>query len=318
MFDRILIPLDRSSLAECVLPHAVAMARAFESRLALVHVLESSQQANWRRAVDPLNWRIRKAEAQGYLDDLGQRLQGDGISVEKDILEGPAAEQIVEMANAEDYPLILLSSHGQSGLTGWNLSSIAQKIVLRAHTSVMVVRAYQAASGDVAPFPYHRLLVPLDGSQRAEFILPVASALARTQSAEILLTHVARRPELPRQTPPAPEDVALAERLVGRNQAEATEYLEAVRSRLSVNVQTQVLTGDDVAMPLHELVDQEHIDLVLLSAHGHSGRSRWPYGSVVMNFLAFGTTPLLIVQDLPKDQIAPTQAEVAAMEHGRS
>src|SRR5512142_3205555 len=231
MFDRILIPMDRSPLAECVLPHAVTMARTFESRLVLVHVLESPQQANRRRAVDPLNWRIRKAEAEAYLKDLSQRLQRESVSVGNEILEGPAAEQIVELANAEDYPLILLSSHGQSGLTGWNLSSIAQKIVLRAHTSIMVVRAYQTASNDITPFRYHRLLVPLDGSQRAEFVLPVASTLASTQGAEILLAHVARRPELPRQPPLAPEDIELAERLVGRNQAEATEYLDRIRSR---------------------------------------------------------------------------------------
>ncbi len=318
MFDNILIPMDRSTLAECVLPHAVAMARTFDARLTLVHVLESPQQANWRRAVDPFNWRIRKSEAEGYLDDLIRRLQGENISIGKEILEGPAAEQIVELANKQDYPLIILSSHGQSGLTGWNLSSIAQKIVLRAHTSIMIVRAYQAASSDVTPFRYHRLLVPLDGSPRAEFVLPVASTLASTQGAEILLAHVARHPELPRQTPLPPEDIELAERLVARNQVEAAEYLASVRSRLSANVRTQVLIGDEIAMPLHELVDQEHIDLVLLSAHGHSGRSRWPYGSVVMNFLTFGTTALLIMQDLPKDEMAPTQAEVAAMEHGRS
>src|SRR5512142_2561104 len=216
MFDRILIPMDRSPLAECVLPHAVTMARTFESRLVLVHVLESPQQANWRRAVDPLNWRIRKAEAEAYLKDLSQRLQRESVSVGNEILEGPAAEQIVELANAEDYPLILLSSHGQSGLTGWNLSSIAQKIVLRARTSIMIVRAYQAAPDQLTSVHYRRLLVPLDGSQRAEFILPVAEALARAQEAEILLTHVARRAELPRQMPPASDDAELADRLVER------------------------------------------------------------------------------------------------------
>jgi nucleotide-binding universal stress UspA family protein len=182
----------------------------------------------------------------------------------------------------------------------------------------MIVRAYQAPAEQLTSLQYHRLLVPLDGSQRAEFVLPVAATLARGQDAQILLTHVARRPELPRQMPLASGDVELAEALVQRTQAEAVQYLHDVRTRLPANTQAQVLIGEDVATPLHELVDQQHIDLVLLSAHGHSGRGRWPYGSLVMNFMAFGTTPLLIIQDLPRGEIASTQAEVAAMEHGRS
>jgi len=318
MFNRILLPMDRSPLAECVLPHAVAMALAFESRLTLVHVMESPQRANWRRAVDPLNWRIRKAEAESYLDDLALRLQTAGLAAEKQILEGPAAERIVEFSQTNDVPLILLSSHGQSGLSGWNVSSIVQKIILRAHTSIMIIRAYQSASTDMTGLRYHRLLVPMDGSQRAEFSLPVVATLARAQGAEILLAHVIRRPELPRQMPPAREESELADRLVELNHAEANRYLEDLRSRLPGDPQARVLVREHVAATLHELVEQENIDLVLLNAHGHSGLTRWPYGSVVMSFITFGSTPLLIMQDLTRDEIQATQAEIAAREHGRS
>lgn len=318
MFNQILLPMDRSPLAECVLPHTVLVASAFESRVTLAHVLESPQRANWRRAVDPLNWRIRRAEAEGYLDGLARRLQPAGLTVEKKILEGPAAEQIIEYSRANDIPLIILSSHGQSGFTGWNLSSIAQKILLRANTSVMIVRAYQTPSSEPASLRYRRLLVPLDGSQRAEFILPVAAALARAQQAQILLAHVVHRPEMPRKVPPAREDLDLADRLVERNHAEAVRYLEGLRSRLPSDTQALVLVSEDVALTLHELVDQQDIDLVLVSAHGQSGRTRWPYGSVVMSFVTFGTTPLLIMQDLPRGEIDSTQAEMAATQHGRS
>ena len=318
MFNRILLPMDRSPLAECVLPHTVLVAAAFDSKVTVAHVLESRPQANWRRAVDPLNWRVRKAEAEGYLDGLARRLQQAGLNVEKKILEGPAAEQIVEFSRANEVPLIILSSHGQSGFTGWNLSSIAQKIMLRAHTSIMIVRAYQAPSSDVSGLHYHRLLVPLDGSQRAEFILPVAAALARAQQAQILLAHVVHRPEMPRKMPPAPEDLELADRLVERNHAEAVLYLEGLRSRLPADTQALVLVSDDVHITLHELVDQQDIDLVLMSAHGQSGKPRWPFGNVVMSFVTFGTTPLLIMQDLPREEIASTQAETAATQHGRS
>ncbi|HEX8991165.1 MAG TPA: universal stress protein, partial [Anaerolineales bacterium] len=234
------------------------------------------------------------------------------------ILEGPAAERIVEFSRTNDVPLIMLCSHGQSGLSGWNVSSIVQKIILRAHTSIMIVRAYQPACPDLTGLRYRRLLVPMDGSQRAEFILPAVATLARAQDAQIVLAHVIRRPEMPRQMPPTREDVELADRLVERNQAEAVRYLDDLRSHLPGETQARVLVSEHVTAALHELVDQENIDLVLLSAHGHSGLTRWPYGSVVLSFIMFGTTPLLIMQDLPSDQIEPTPAEIAAREHGRS
>jgi nucleotide-binding universal stress UspA family protein len=316
MFNRILLPMDRSPLAECVLPHAAAVAHAFESRITLVHVMDTPHRANWRHAVDPLNWRISKAEAESYLDDLALRLQKAGLTAEKQILEGEAADRIVEFSHKNSIPLIMVSSHGQSGLSGWNVSSVVQKIILRASTSILIVRAYQPASPEVTGLRYHRLLVPMDGSQRAECILPAVTTLARAHEAQILLAHVARRPEMPRRTRPTDEDVELADRIVERNRTEAVEYLDQLRSRLSGDIEARVLVGDHISVTLHELVDQEKIDLVLLAAHGYSALTRWPYGSVVTSFITYGATPLLIVQDLPPDQIERTRAEVAAKRNG--
>lgn len=91
--------------------------------------------------------------------------------------------------------------------------------------------------------------------------------------------------------------------------------MKQLQSQLSLDVQTRLLVSDDAAATLHDLVDQENVDLVVLSAHGYSGRTKWPYGSMVVNFIAYGTTPLLIVQDLTPDEVERTQAEVAAREY---
>jgi nucleotide-binding universal stress UspA family protein len=113
----------------------------------------------------------------------------------------------------------------------------------------------------------------------------------------------------------APEEIELADRLTERNRLEAGKHLEQLRERLSLDVQIRVLVDDDVAATLHELVEQEEVDLVVLSAHGYSGGTRWPYGGVTLNFIAYGTTPLLIVQDLSRDELESTQAELAAREY---
>ncbi|HZY43476.1 MAG TPA: universal stress protein [Anaerolineae bacterium] len=314
MFNRILLPLDRSSLAECVLPHTIAVARAFESQVTLLNVMDVPREARWRNAMDPLNWQIRKAEAKTYLHEVDLRLQAAGLLTETHILEGFAAEQIIGFSDTHTPQLIILSSHGQSGLSGWNVSGVVLKVILRARTSIMIVRAYQLTPTEMTSLRYRRILVPIDGSQRAECVLPMASTLARFHEAQILLAHVVRRPEMPRRTPPSREDVEVADRLVERNRAEAIQYLNDLRSQLSGEVQARVLVSNHIAATLHELVEQEMIDLVVLSAHGHSGLTQWPYGSVVISFITFGTTPLLIVQDLSQDEIQPSPAEIAAKE----
>lgn len=309
MFDRILLPLDGSPLAEGVLPHAVAFAHAFESQVTLLHVLDTTRGSGWRRAVDPLNWQIRKAEAETYLHNLTLRLQQTGVTPETQILEGHDAEQIVEFSRNDRTQLIILSSHGESGMSDWSVSNVVQKVVLRARTCIMIIRAGQPAALEMAGLRYRRIFVPLDGSQRAESILPVAATLARAHQAQIILAHVVQPPQMPRRTPPNGEDVELANRIVERNQNEATNYLDQLRSQLAAQVEPRILVSDHVAVALHELIDQEQSDLVLLSAHGRSSQTRWLYGDVVTSFVSYGTTPIFIMQDVSTDRAGFPQVE---------
>ncbi|KPL15811.1 MAG: hypothetical protein AMJ93_16320 [Anaerolineae bacterium SM23_84] len=315
MFNHILVPLDGSPLCECVLSHVVALAQALGARLTLLQVLEPVHSVGQTRSVDPLGWHIRKAEGVAYLDALAARLQEADLRLEKALLEGPAAERIAQFAKDQNADLIVLSSHGEGGLNRWNISAAVQRTILEASISVMIVRAYEPVTSDLTGLRYQRLLVPLDGSQRAECTLPLATTLARIHESQLLLAHVVARPEMPRHAPPTQEDIELANQLTERNRLEASGYLQQLRSRLSLDVQTRLLVSDNAAATLHELVMQENVDLVVLSAHGYSGGTKWPYGSVAVSFIAYGTTPLLIVQDLSQEELERMQAEMAVREY---
>lgn len=318
MFDHILVPLDRSSLAECVLPHAITLARAFNTHLVLLHVVAQAARQNDLRAVDPLEWHIRRAEAESYLQSLHDRLQELNVEAEFRVLDGDAAEQILAVARELEASLIVISSHGQSGLSGWNIGSVVQKVIMRARTSLLIVRAFQQFPAEISAVPYRQLLVPLDSSVRAESVLPLTGVIARSCDAEVLLVHVVERPAMPRRTPPSAEDSELAERLVERNRTEAEQYLEAVRSQLPEGiVQTRLVIAASTSAALHELVEHESVDMVILSAHGYSGQVRWPYGGLVTNFIVYGASPLFIFQDASPEQIAPTHGELALERLGR-
>jgi len=317
MFDRMLVPLDGSLLAECVLPHAVAIAAPLGAKVTVLHVCEPQGGDEAIQAVDAVAWRLKTVEAEAYLEGVAARLREAGLTVESRRLEGRAAEQIVAYAHQQDSDVILLSSHGQSGLTGWNVSSVVQKIIARARVSIMIVRAYQPAGADLKGLSYSRLMCPLDCSQRAESILPVAVALARAHGAQVVLTHFVARPEMPRRRPYTEEELDLLTRVTEVNRSQAEQFLEDVRTELlaeHVDATSHVVLSDDPAQSLHDWVKGHEIDLVLMSAHGYTGSTRWPYGSLALNFIVHGSTPLLIAQDLSAEQIGQTAAEILARE----
>jgi nucleotide-binding universal stress UspA family protein len=317
MFDTILVPLDGSQLADCVLPHVVAIADSFNSEITLLRMLEKNQGGTSAQLFDLLNWQINKTRATLYLEKTKARLQESRTGVRTVVMEGLVAEGIIEYAQNKGMKLIILSSHGRNGLTQWGISSITQKIILSAQTSLLIVRAYQYGihSGELSKSPlYQRILVPLDGSQRAENVLPIITQLAQVHKSQIHLVQVIQTPEMARQMPPAIEDIELSSQIVARNREEAERYLEQVKSRSyleGIAVQTHLMTSDNAAVALHQLVEQEHIDMVTLSAHGYSGNHQWPYGSMVNNFIIHGIVSLLIVQDLPlpKQDIPPLQLQ---------
>jgi nucleotide-binding universal stress UspA family protein len=317
MFKNILVPLDGSQLAECVLPHVVAMARAGDAEVTLLRVLDPASAERQPNLVDPLEWQINKAEAESYLRELANGLQArTGIGAATVVLEGKAAESVLGFAKEQRSDLIILSSHGQSGISGWNVSSVVQKIILRVRTSILIIRAYHIEDEPVDAHRYQRMLVPLDGSPRAEFVLPAVAALARAHQSEVLAAHVIRKPELPRRIVQTQEDQELVNRLTERNREDASAYLAELAHRLDAPILTRLVISENVVSALHTQVEQEQADLVVLSAHGYGGDTRWPYGSVVFSFIAYGTTPLLVLQDLPPEQIEVTPAERAAREQG--
>jgi nucleotide-binding universal stress UspA family protein len=241
-----------------------------------------------------------------YLKRIDDQLQSMALQTKINVMEGLAAESIIEFTRSQQMGLVILSSYGQSGSRKWGISSTTHKIVFSAPTSVLIIRAAEPKEQS-----YRRILVPLDGSWRAENVLPIVTLLARFHKSQIQIVHVVQAPEMPRHLPPMQEDIDLSNRIVKRNQEEARLYLDQVRSHLSladIDVKTHLIVSNNISHALHEWVDREQIDMVVLSAHGYSGNNQWPYGSMVNSFILYGKAPLLIVQDLP---VKPLPEEIS-------
>jgi nucleotide-binding universal stress UspA family protein len=317
MFEHILVPLDGSSLAECVLPHVLSIAQAFSARVTLLTVLDQAPYRNSFKVLDPIDWTFRKAEAETYLYEVCARLSTEGLQISTSITEGQAADGIIRYAHEHQASLIVLSSHGRSGLSGWNISSVVHKVLLRAYTSMLIIPAYQPIYMNLGEFRYQKVFVALDGSMRAEWVLPVALKLISYQPAKLVLTHVVPKPEMPSSLPLTNEEVDIVNRFVEHNLRESEKYLKQLCSRLHAglsDIQNDLVACENPIDALHDLVEQENVDLLILSAHGYSGGSRRPYGSVTMSFIAYGTTPLLILQDLSPEREVLTRVEMIVKE----
>jgi len=315
MFEHILLPLDGSALAERVIPHAAALAKAFDSRLTLLRVVHRKKKGNQQGMINPIDWQMRKSEAEAYLKAVQEHLADIELDGDVQIMEGNPAQQIIEHARHEKVDLIIISSHGSSGLSQWNINSVVQKVLLKAFMPVMIIRSYQKAHEEFEGLRYKRLLLPLDGSRRAECVLPLAKSISAAHESKIFLTHIVEEPKLPKQTPLSDDDRNMVSRLSEINTDESEKYLNSLADQFKdQDVEMIIESSNKPTIALHNIVDREKINLVLLSAHGYSGENRWPYGNIALNFIVYGTTPLLIIQDLSQDEIEKSLAEKYAQQ----
>ena len=318
MLNHILVPLDGSTLAECVLPHVAAIAPATHARITLLHVLQQTPSGSGTPAVDPVEWHLQKQNAEKYLEGIVSRLSETGIlGVEAVILEGNPASSVIDFARSSNVDLIALSTHGNSGLSGWNVSGVVQKILLRSYKSTLLVRAYLPSTPGLTKVRYKRLFVGMDCSARSEYVLPLAINLAQFHKSQLILETVIEKPRVINRMPVSQEIAELSEQFVEKNQQAATHYFNQLLAQFSMKdlkIKTHVSVGDNAIAILHDMAEESNANLVLLVAHGETGERRWPYGSVTTSFIAYGSTSLLIMQDLPEGEIYQTRAEMAIRE----
>ena len=318
MINHILIPLDGSALAECVLPHVMAITPVTNAHVTLLHVMQQPQNGRETPAVDPVEWHLQKQKSEKYLEQIAGRLSKSGVlGVEHIVLEGSPANGVIDFARNNNVDLIALSTHGQSGLSGWNVSSVVQKILLRSHKSTLLVRAYLSPSTGMTKIRYKRLFVGMDCSPRSEFVLPFAISLAQFHKSQVILESVVEKPRAINRLPPSDEDAELINRFVEKNYQAATHYLKQLLTQFSMKelkLKAHVSIGENAISVLHDLAEEANADLVMLVAHGYSGERRWPYGSVTTSFIVYGNTSLMIMQDLPETEIHQTRAEIAVRE----
>jgi len=142
-----MVPLDGSELAECVLPHVEAFITQCQIHIiVLVRVLESitpSIAGEYAISIEDIQKREaeRKTAAEAYLKAVADRLQPEGTRLQTDVLLGRPADRLADYAVNNDIDLILMATHGRSGVSRWVRGSVADRILRAASAPVLMIRA---------------------------------------------------------------------------------------------------------------------------------------------------------------------------------
>ena len=304
MYGKIVVPLDGSELAEGVIPHVAEVIRNRGSHVCLLTV---AQVARITTSVLPdllsasSNTREERArvekELTTYLRAIAGKLEPAAAEVQVNVRFGRPADEILAFAGDADADLIVMSSHGRSGISRWVLGSVVDRVLHGAVYPILIVHAKPRQADPT----YQHILVPLDGSELAEQVLPHVRALIRPGYTRIDLISVLangfsdRTITLLTSSPPG---LQLSTTALSKAEVQLTAYLRSVAATLrerEATVNTSVKHGS----PAEEILThaaEVNADLICMTAHGLSGVSRWMYGNVASKVLQGSHCPVLLVR----------------------
>jgi nucleotide-binding universal stress UspA family protein len=294
---RFLIPLDGSRLAESVLPVVQQVASRFHAQVTLLHILEQHPPPT----IHGEPHLTGAAQAQAYLEESAARLRSAAFVVEIHVhqdKEDNVARSIVQHAQEMNADLVIMCTHGHTGLRGLLFGSNAQQALQRGTSSILLL--FPREDGAVPPFHLQRILVPLDGTAAHEPALPMASTVARTFGAELHLVLVV----------PTPGTLAGGQAVsslflpttmravLDLEEQGAADYLEQAVAHCraeGVMAKAEVLRGDVVSI-VRDLAERLDVDLIVLASHGRAGLDALLTGSVAPRIIGRRVRPLLLVR----------------------
>jgi nucleotide-binding universal stress UspA family protein len=296
MYTRILMPLDGSKVAEQVLPYARFLVKALGIPAELFGVVDPETLVPFSNPAQGRHLDTLVAETMsriaGYLDATARSFQGSQVKCS--VGKGRPEDEVIEKAAADQNTLIVMATHGRSGMQRWLLGSVADRILHGASNHLFLVRASDQGKteGEAA---LKSVIVPLDGSALAEHSLPHVVEIAKKMRLEVVLVRAYA-------LPPAvsAEDYGYySADLLDHLESEARDYLQQKEGELKQrgieHVSAVVNTGYG-AEEIITLARNTPDNLVAMCTHGRSGIKRWVLGSVTDRVVRHSGDPVLIIR----------------------
>lgn len=294
MYKKMLVLLDGSELAEVVFDYAQELAARLHLDIELLNVCTESEvnemPMRWayiERKAKELCAKAEEARRQQDGEALAECIQGRGT-----VACGYPAEEILKYIDENDTDLVLMSTHGSSGIKAWDLGEVANKVVHASKVPVWLVPAELRDEVRTDTLPRRRMIVPLSGTKESEAVIPhvVNLVTQRAAEGETVLVHVLEIPLYITNLSNLQE--------IDAERARMKAYLEGVAAPMreqGVDVRTEVLTGNAPGAII-EFMKDNPAQLVAMATHGRTGLGRMFFGSVSEGMIhLIKVTPLLLV-----------------------
>ncbi len=310
MYKRMLVPLDGSKLAEETFPYARELAGRLDLDLDFLYVnnplmpqLLPMSQFYIDKIAESVKAQVRIIQANTKGKEATRN-----IEIRSRVVSGYPAEEILKYAEENQIDIILLATHGASGVRRWAMGSVAYQVLHASRIPVWLVRSGIPEQIVYDQWPRRTILVPLDGSRLAESALPHAEAVARlrgSQVTEILLLSV-YAPEIypvkyyfqmdyPPTVPLKYEDYVQQE--IDQARERCKKYLKNIADQFTakgINVRTQAVMGE-AAEEIIKCAGQNPFQLIVMASHGRSGLSHLTFGSVAERVLLETNIPVFMI-----------------------
>ena len=304
MLQSLLVPLDGSEFSERTLGVAQHLAKTTGASLHLAHVhvphppdhFLSNTQFHYE-GLDMEEYETRHRDQElAYLAEVEAKM-GRATQVDSALLEGHVAEEVAEYAAKVNADMVLITTHGHTGVSRMWLGSVADALVRITNLPLLVIHPRHGSHVPADALAFKHIMVPLDGSPLSATILGPASELARASGARLTLVHVVSSSAVlgTRIFPLLPDDITPA-------MEKAREYLEdrarELRAR-GFTAETHVEEHEAPGRAIAAIADKLGADLIALATHGYGGLKRALLGSVADKVLRSSPLPLLVQR--PKD-----------------
>jgi len=298
MLKKILIPLDGAKLSEAALDQGRELALAFGSEIHLLGVCGGPEEKYC-------------GLMRGYLDkkaeDVRRDFSGKDLSLKVVVLSGEAAGQVIDYARRERMDLLVIVSHGHSGIMPWTMGGTANKIIHEAPVPVLLLRAAAAKKKRTGSI-FAKLLLPLDGSTAGETALPYVLEIAAKLKSKVTLLSVVESGQQV-HTIGGLDYIRFPEQQVQKMRQDLSAYLDGALKKFrdrGVEVRAELTTGH-AAEEIIKRAKAAGARLVAMSSHGKSGLRQWVFGSVSNKVLHAGKAHLLLVKPTPNPEPSRTR-----------
>jgi len=307
MYRKMLVPLEASELAVVAFPYAKEIAARLDLDVILLHVHSPEERSASSQLQADIEHRAEILKRQ--LDEVRKRIRVDSeaklVQVRGEVAAGSPAEVILRFADENDIDVIVMATHARSGVKRLVVGSVAEKVLRKSSVPIWLVRPGAPEEAIYDQWPGKMLLVPLDGSELAEAVLPHVEVLAKqrgTEPVEVVLTRICTLPTAPVYgdftTSAGLMHYDYIEAELARRKQMAGKYLAEIEGSLKsagLLVRSEVLDG----RPAEQIINYANAhpcNVIVMSTHARSGPRRLALGSVAAEVLRGASTPMVLVK----------------------